>query len=361
MTVTRDQLAFALDEKREGAREADKADGPVIADASVTQAAVSPTLVSAADNEDVSEPGLWPDRHRSIIAVGGGKGGCGKSLISANLGVFLASRGERVVLIDADLGGANLHTCLGVPTPKRTLSDFVERRVETLAEVIAPTPIDRLGLVSGALDYLGAANPKHTQKLRLLREIARLPVDHVVIDLGAGTGFNILDFFLIANHGILTVVPEPTSIENAYRFIKAAYYRRLKTAELSWRLKPLVEAAMEERGAQGLRTPAELVQHVEQKDPAAGAKLREELARFQLKLVVNQVRTVEEQRLGPAVSEACRRYFGIDLSHVGNVPYDDAVWQSVRRRRPVIVDRPESEAARAIRRVAATLGLGGAP
>jgi len=192
------------------------------------------------------------------IPLGGGKGGIGKSLVASNLGVLLSQMGRRVVLVDADLGGANLHTCLGIPPPQKTLSDFVSRKVSDLSDVVTPTSIERLGLISGAMDFLGAANPKYTQKLRLLREIARLDVDNVIIDLGGGTGFNILDFFLIADHGVLTVVPEPTSIENAYRFIKAAYYRRLKTLEMSWNLRPLVEEAMNDRSTKGLKTPADL-------------------------------------------------------------------------------------------------------
>jgi len=303
-------------------------------------------------------PRVEPAPRRDIIAVGGGKGGIGKSLVSANLGVHLALSGKRVVLVDADLGGANLHTCLGMVAPKLTLSDFVERRVSELSQVICPTPIERLGLISGALDVLQAANPKYTQKLRLLREVSRLDVDCVIIDLGGGTGFNILDFFLIADHGILTVVPEPTSIENAYRFIKAAYYRRLRTIEMSWNLRPFVEEAMSERSPGGLKTPADLVAYVERRDPEAGRRLREELERFPLKLVVNQTRTPEEQKLGFAVSDACRKYFGIPMQFLGSIPYDDAVWRSVRRRRPVMIDSPDSEASRSLRQVARALGLG---
>lgn len=295
------------------------------------------------------------ERRREIIAVGGGKGGIGKSLVSANLGVHFASTGKRVVLLDADLGGANLHTCLGIDVPKLTLSDFVNRKVETLDELVAKTSIANLGLISGALDFLGAANPKYTQKLRLLREIARLDVDYIIIDLGGGTGFNILDFFLIAHHGILTVVPEPTSIENAYRFIKAAYYRKLKTAELAYNLRPIVEEAMADRGSAGMRTPADLVRHVEQRDPEGGARLRAELSAFPMELVVNQCRTREEHQLGNAVSDACRKYFGIPMHFLGSIPYDDAVWQSVRRRRPVMIDKPDAEASRCIRRIAANL------
>ncbi len=324
-------------------------------------AAVEAPAGSAADGGESAEATAIGQVRagRSVIAVGGGKGGIGKSLLAANMGVYLAQRGARVVLVDADLGGANLHTCLGINPPALTLSDFVNRRVQNLESVVASTTVENLGLISGALDLLGAANPKYTQKLRLLREVARLEVDHIIIDLGGGTGFNILDFFLIADHGILTVVPEPTSIENAYRFIKAAYYRRLKTAEMSWNLRPLVEEAMEERGSQGLRTPADLVAYVERRDPQGGARLRAELARFPLKLVVNQTRTPAEEKLGLAISDACAKYFGIGMQFLGAVPYDDAVWQSVRRRRPVLLDRPDAPSSRSLKAIIDALHLGG--
>ena len=75
-------------------------------------------------------------KRRQIWSVGGGKGGIGKSLISASVGWQLARMGQRVVLVDADLGGANLHTCLGLPSPARTLADFIQRRLDTLEEAL---------------------------------------------------------------------------------------------------------------------------------------------------------------------------------------------------------------------------------
>ena len=167
-------------------------------------------------------------RARRVIAVGGGKGGIGKSLLSANLGIALARRGAKVVLADLDLGGANLHTCLGVPQPRGSLSDFIERRVASLSELLVPTPHENLSLLSGAMDGLEAANPRHQQKSKLLRNLRNLDVDYVLLDLGAGTAFNVLDFFLVADTGIVVMLPEPTSIENAYRFIKSAFFRRLQ-------------------------------------------------------------------------------------------------------------------------------------
>lgn len=304
----------------------------------------------------VSSPGDDTEPKRKIIAIGGGKGGIGKSMIAANIGVYFAQSGCRVVTVDADLGGANLHTCLGVDVPEATLTDFIARRVGSLADVVTPTLVPRLGLISGALDFLAAANPKYTQKLRLIRAISRLDVDYIIIDLGGGTGFNILDFFLIADYGVLTVIPEPTSIENAYRFIKAAYYRRLKMAELPWNVKPIVEQALDAPGAQGLKTPADLVRTVERQSPEAASKLREELERFPLRLVVNQIRSAEEERLGAAICAACRKYFGIRVEYLGCLPYDDAVWKSVRARRPVLVEAPESRVSHSIKAIAASFG-----
>jgi hypothetical protein len=143
-----------------------------------------------------------------VWAIGGGKGGVGKSVITANLALAVARTGARVALVDADLGGANLHTMVGLPSPKLNLSDFIARRVGSLAEIMNPTPYDNLWLVSGARALLETANPNYGQKGKILRHIANLDVDHVFLDLGAGTALNVLDFFLVARKGILVVVPE---------------------------------------------------------------------------------------------------------------------------------------------------------
>ena len=295
------------------------------------------------------------EARRDIIVVGGGKGGIGKSLLSTNLGIHLAQQGERVVLIDADLGGANLHTCLGLPPPRQTLSHFVDGRTPDLAAVVVPTGYPNLGLISGALDVLSAANPMYADKLRLLQAVAQLEVDRVIIDLGGGTAFHTIDFFLMADVGLVTVVPEPTSIENAYRFIKAACYRRLRALEIAWQLPPMVEESLGERGGRSLKSPVEVLQAIALRDPVAAERMRRQLARFPFNLVVNQVRTPEERELGPAMCAACRRYFGIEMHFAGSIPYDDSVWQAVRHRRPLLVDSPHSRASVQLRAVAESL------
>jgi flagellar biosynthesis protein FlhG len=303
-------------------------------------------------------------RQRQIWSVGGGKGGIGKSLIAASLGWQLARMGQRVVVVDADLGGANLHTCLGLPAPTATLADFIQRRLDTLEEALTETGVPGLRLLSGAADLLTAANIKHLQKVRVLRKIRGLDVDVVLIDIGAGTSFNILDFFLISDVSILTVVPEPSSIENGYRFIKGGLYRRLRAACQREGTRRLVEAALDPKNDLGLRTPVDLMMRVEAEDPEEAAVLRREMSAFRPRFVVNEVRDERDVAIGHQLVAACSRHLGLSTTYAGFVHFEDAVWQAARRRRPFMADAPTSRAAEEIRRLARgllkgeSLGLG---
>jgi flagellar biosynthesis protein FlhG len=300
-------------------------------------------------------PPILPRTHRQIWSVGGGKGGTGKSLLTASLGFQLARMGKRVVLVDADLGAANLHTCLGLSGPEKTLADFVQRRAERIEDVAVETGVPGLRLISGASDLLGAANIKHVQKVRVLNRIRALDVDVVLLDLGAGTSFNIIDFFLISDVSILTVVPEPTSIENGYRFIKSALYRRLRNVVTHEGVRQIVEAALDPKNPLGIRTPMELVARVECEDQEAARLLTREMAAFAPRFVVNQVRDETDVPIGHQLVAACARHLGVKAAYAGFIHYDDAVWRSVRGRRLFMADAPTAPAADEMRRLAKTL------
>lgn len=298
-------------------------------------------------------PALLPrPPRRQIWSVGGGKGGIGKSVLTAALGWQLARLGKRVVMIDADLGGANLHTCLGVPPPKRSLADFVMRRVERLEDTAVETNYPRLRLISGAADLLTAANIKHQQKVRLLSRIRALDVDVVLIDVGAGTSFNILDFFLMSDIGLMVVVPEPTSVENGYRFIKSALFRRLRMVCEEPEAREILDAAMDPSNERGIRTPVELLAAVERECPAAMPPLQRAMAEFRPRFLVNQVRGPGDAAVGQQLVTACARHLGIRAGFAGSVYHDDAVWQAVRQRRLFAAEDPDGRAAQGVRAIA---------
>jgi len=300
-------------------------------------------------NEDLGNEGprVW--------AIGGGKGGVGKSVLAVNLGVVLAKRRQRVIVVDADLGGANLHTLLGMPDPELTLSDYIDRRVSSLHDIVLSTSIPGLHLVSGAHALLEMANPKHGQKRRILSHIHELDADHVILDLGAGTSINVLDFFLVSNRGILVVVPEPTSVENAYHFIKAAFARKLKQTEPRKKIAAALDKLAADNGGRATKSARDLVADVMVIDPEAGAAVLAAAATFSASIVVNRAAIASHDRLAAEMSMACREYYGIGVDALGTLPTDPMVPRSVIDREPVAAVHPDSPFATAVRRLASGL------
>jgi flagellar biosynthesis protein FlhG len=172
-----------------------------------------------------------------------------------------------------------------------------------------------------------------------------------MLDLGAGTGFNTLDFFLYADVGLITLLPEPTSIENAYRFIKSAYYRRLHLSKHLSSVRHLIDAAMDAKNPQGIKSPSDLFREVNNFSPEMGRRLKEEIEKFRPKLVINQARTQIDIDIGFSVKSVCKKYFGLEMDYVGYLDYDSAVWQSVRRKRPLIAEFPNSKLVSSMERI----------
>ncbi|MGE0615661.1 MAG: P-loop NTPase [Bacteriovoracia bacterium] len=300
--------------------------------------------------DSLAVPGT--SRIKQIWAIGGGKGGVGKSLVSSSLAIALARTGNKVVAVDLDLGGANLHTALGVGLPRQTLSDFFAGRANDLQDCVSPSGIPNLDIISGAQDSVGVANITHEDKVKLFQKFREVDADYLMFDLGAGTNQNTLDFFLYADVGIIILLPEPTSIENAYRFIKSTYYRRLLLAPRLKSVRHLIEIALDAKNKLGIKTPSDLFREINRANPEAGMALKEEIEKFRLKLIVNQARTQTDVDIGFSVKSVCKKYFGIEMDYIGYLDYDSAVWQAVRRKRPLMVEFPNSQLVSSIERIA---------
>lgn len=290
-----------------------------------------------------------------VISVGGGKGGVGKSFLVANTAACLARAGHSVIAVDADLEGANLHTCLGAPTPIASLADFVAQREDDLGKLIFDTPISGVRMIAGTHANLSEAQPTHLRRVRLMRALRRLQADFVLIDLGAGVHSAVLDYFLVADEGLVVLSPEPTSLENAYTFLRAAFYRRMRLAMVGHGVRKLVTTAMDQRNEIGLRTPLDLLREIESIDTADGARFVQTMREFRPRIVVNNVRTAEDIKLGFAVSSVCRKYFGIEAEYLGYVNQDDDVRLSIAAKTPLCEFRPKSDASIYLERIARKL------
>ena len=158
--------------------------------------------------------------------------------------------------------------------------------------------------------------------------------------------------------GILTVVPEPTSIENGYRFIKSALYRRLRGAAPTAAVRAIVDSALDQKNRLGIRNPLDLLAAVEREDPGSVAVLKREMSAFHPRFVMNQVRDAADVAIGHQLVTACARHLGVRATYAGFVPYDDTVWRCVRQRRLFAAAVPDCPSAQKVRELARSLVQG---
>jgi flagellar biosynthesis protein FlhG len=299
------------------------------------------------------KPGLslQPGTKKTIWAVGGGKGGTGKSFISISLALELASREGDVVAIDADLGGPNLHTFLGVKEAPLDLGDFVNNKVSHLKEIALPTPFRGLRLIKGTENFLFMANLNHYRKLKLIRQIKSLEAKRIIIDIGTGSSYNTIDFFVVSNPGILVVNPEPTSIENTYYFIKSCIYRILKLYMDYYKIEEFKKKLAEQVGnnSQSLYSFFNaLLSH----NKSQAHLLYKALKSFKPCLILNKATSEKDLILGQSIAHVVQKYLLVDLNFLGIVPFDERVPQSIQNFTPLLNQYPDSPFSQAIKSTA---------
>ncbi len=294
---------------------------------------------------------------QQIIAVGGAKGGVGKSLLAANIGVYLASRGHRTVLIDLDLGAANLHLYLGVWALKHRINDYLDKKVDDLESIAVETEHGP-AIIGGGSSRLGSANLPYTQKLKLIRAIRRMEADYIILDLGGDTSYNILDFFLLSQTGLVLTTCDPAAYLDAYTFIKMALYRRLARlfgAESIYRrskderLQYLIRSFVTPSGAQRPRYVSDLLSRISLHAPEGRQLVEQAVAEFQPKLVVNMVQSKRETlNLIRRMQAVSLRMLSVPIECVGRLAVDPDISKSTHDLMPEVARHPDGAMAQCI-------------
>lgn len=253
--------------------------------------------------------GVKPRRTKAI-AVTSGKGGVGKSNISINIAQALVQAGKEVLLMDVDLGMANVDILLGTVPPFH-LGHMLQGQCDIL-ELIHRTP-SNLKFIAGGSGVAELANLSAEDLKPFLAGLSKLDgqADYLILDTGAGLGDAVVEFVLAADQVIVVTTPEPTSLADAYTTIKAL----------------------------SARNPA-----------------------IDVKLVVNQVERQEEgAQVAERIMTTAQDFLGIKVEHLGTVPRDPYVWQAVRQKVPFTVAYPGAPASRAVEAMVRQLLYGAPP
>jgi flagellar biosynthesis protein FlhG len=287
-----------------------------------------------------------------LWAIGGGKGGVGKSVVSLGLGICLARLGKKVILIDGDLGGANLHTLMGVRYPHVTLEHFLLKKVPRLEDTVIQTEVEGIGLICGADDLLGSANPTYSQKIRLLNQIEELPAQYVLLDLGAGSSFNTLDFFNYSPGKIVVFTSQATSLQNAYGFIKSALYRKLSR---DFRKDDDLLAMLYQTAGNSTDMPMhsipELLARFREAAPEKYDLFCRALWDFQMFLIVNMVKNSADLKSPEIIQAVCNDFLNLQPQILGQLVHDQAVEAAVNQMVPFPLGQKRSKAAQGMQQI----------
>jgi flagellar biosynthesis protein FlhG len=276
-------------------------------------------------------------RSPEIWAVGGGKGGIGKSVLSILIATALAETGQSTVIVDGDLGGANLHTFMGIRTPGKNLNDFISRRYANLDDVSIQTEQKGLRIICGASEVLTLANLKYVQKMKIIQAMGKIQADHVILDLGAGTGFNTLDFFLSAHHRIVVMTPQPVAIQNAYAFVRNTVYRALsRMTRQRASLADLVKTAMNPKNGLRVKSIGNLMDRIARAGTESDTdKMAAHLNTIRPILITNMIRQPRDKNAGKIIRMVARKHLMIQTQNGGGVYFDPQIDAMVSAMEPL--------------------------
>ena len=288
-----------------------------------------------------------------IIPIAGGKGGVGKSLLAVNLSIALSQAGKKVVLADLDLGGSNLHMMLGSGKNQAGIGTWLTKPDVDFTDIVLDSEYPNMRFIPGDAEIPGLANIQTNHKRSLIKNLCNLDADFVIIDLGAGTTFNTLDFFLTSGTGIIVTAPALTATLNAYLFLKNVVFRMI-TSTFNGKSPArgyLDKIATDGDGLQRIYIPG-LLEKLEALDPVKYAGFIKKMDAFSPMLVMNMIDDPKDSVKAEKIKRSCDQYLGVDMEYLGVIYRDHLQDIALNSRLPIIRYKPESVISMAVYRIA---------
>ena len=288
----------------------------------------------------------------NIIAVGGGKGGIGKSVICTNLAIGMALSGQKVVLVDTDFGASNLHALLGINNPLSGFQDLFNDNIANKNSLLIDTGVSNLKFVSGAGDNPGSANIDSKQINTVISFVKNLDTETVLLDLGPGTNYNVIDLFNASMQNVVLTTPEITSVMKTFSFIRSALFRRISLAfEDNTEIQKMVDhsnpqnANIETYTTELLRDrfSVDFSDHLEQ--------LNNIVKEFQPCLIVNCVRSKKDLMTGENLLKLVKKFLDVEVTYLGYIIESDKVRDSVDEMIPFLIKDPQSKPSENLQKI----------
>jgi flagellar biosynthesis protein FlhG len=289
-------------------------------------------------------------RKTIIIPVASGKGGVGKSMLTSNLAIALAKAGHPTVAADLDLGGANLHTMLGMSNKHPGIGDYLKNKGGDLQSLLVPTRHKNLLFLPGDGRTPFMANISFDQRLALMKELHRIPARYLLLDLGAGSSFNTLNLFGLSRRAAIVTTFDTPAIMNFLMFLRNFMFRLVTSL-----VKPhdqklfnrLVDAFRQPVVSEPL-TVEGLLQLISEQDRDLAAKVRKTCSEFEPRLIFNMGDRPEDLLMWRKLNKTMKQSLSMQAACFGFVFHDEQARRSVRQKMTLMEHFPECRAARSI-------------
>lgn len=289
----------------------------------------------------------------TILPVASGKGGVGKSTLSSNLAITLAQKGKKVVLVDLDLGAGNLHITLGLKNITHGVGTFLVSSEIDISDLLIQTEYSGLMFLAGDGGVIGLANLTFQQKKRLIAALMTIYCDYLILDLGAGSGFNTVDFFLISGRGLIVTAPNMAATLTAYLFLKNAIFRIIASAFPKDSKGALFMDHLKKDGLNLQKIYiTRLLEQLQAADPENYPKFEKTLKAFRPRLVMNMLDEPTNASKAERLRRTIVQYLGVDIEHLGVVFRDETQARALSSGLPVVVYKPKGVMSQAITRIA---------
>jgi len=289
---------------------------------------------------------------RKVLPIASGKGGVGKTIIAANLALDLASNNKKTVVVDLDLGGANLHTVLGIKNINPGIGNFLSGRGVKFNNIITPTPYENLSLIAGDVLVPGMADIPFSQKKKLLSSILSLDTEYIILDLGSGSNFHVIDYFLMSNSGFLVVRGQKASMLNTYGFLKNLVFRFLQRAFASQKdISRYLKKVLKEKRPNATPAIKDIIKKIRKINRSAGDRAKRYLSALHPLLLINMAESPEDLQMVEPLRELIRENLEIEVGCMGLIYNDKSVDASLAGSRPLMISHPGSMAAKEIARI----------
>lgn len=273
-----------------------------------------------------------------IIPIASGKGGVGKSLIALNLSTVLADRGRAVILADFDLGGASQHLLLGMSIKgcDTGIGSLIYGKETKLENLIQSTLYKRLHFIAGDQMMIGTSHLNINLKKKIAKEMREVVSDYLIVDLGAGSNYTIVDLFLSSYNGIMVVTPEITSIMSAYIFLKAVVFRFMyRFYKAGSGERKLIKDFLANRLEGSSLSYKNLIDRLSKENASKTKELLAEIAKLKPILVINMSRESKDIAWVEKLKDIAFKKLNLEFSALVALPMDIDVKESVINRKPL--------------------------